>query len=261
MKNHSHRRNAVAMACAAVFCTLLFLCCSSSLSSDGPPAEPYHMWMFQTADIVGLGRAVGQQGDALIIDVQHAWLGSFSTNPVTINGAFGVWSDGISRDTSEYYEGKNIVFFATTNECKRAISASPSYGAWNFETPLIITNEAGACDPKFVYSNPPTWYALETNDLEHLAFFSNIVNSIVASRDRTLFYTTLRDAIKTDETGADPYKTMATMTMRELFWSDTETNLVAALNDPMLALRLRNHALFQLKQRFDWPATNTVPEP
>ncbi len=119
----------------------------------------------------------------------------------------------------------------------------------------------GYCPPKFVYPNPPTWYALETNDVDHLNFFSNLVESIVIARDKGLLYTTLRDAIKSDETGADPYETMSVLTMRELFWVDSETNLVKALYDPLLAPRFRRHALFQLKRRFDWPATNTVPEP
>ena len=54
---------------------------------------------------------------------------------------------------------------------------------------------------------------------------------------------------------------MSFMPMWQLFWTGNEAELVAALNDPLLAPRLRNDALFNLKKRFGWSATNTVPEP
>jgi len=225
------------------------------------PDETVHIKSFQYADVVGVGKAIGQYEDALVINVEKFWTGSFSTNPVTIHQAFGDWSDGIPRDNTNYYAGKNIVFFATTNEVKFAISSHPKYDYLIMDWSVTFTNRYGYCPPKFVYPNPPTWYALETNDVEHIAFFSNLVESIVIGRNRNLLYTTLRDAIKSDETGSDPYKTMSVLTMRELFWTDDETNLVQALYDPLLAPRYRSHALFQLKKCFDWPATNTVPEP
>ena len=225
------------------------------------PDETVHIKSFQYADVAGVGKAIGQHDDALVIDVERFWMGSFTTNPVSIYQAFGEWSDGISRDNTNYYAGKNIVFFATTNEVKFAISSHPKYDYLIMDSSVSFTNRYGYCLPKFVYPNPPTWYALETNDVEHLAFFSNLVESIVIGRNRNLLYMTLRDAIKSDETGSDPYKTMSALTMRELFWTDDETNLVQALYDPLLAPRFRRHALFQLKKRFGWPETNTVPEP
>lgn len=106
----------------------------------------------------------------------------------------------------------------------------------------------------------PEPYALETNDVEHLAFFSNIVKSVVVARDRDLLYTTLRDAIKSDESGGPFYGGMSSMPMWQLLWTGEETNLVQALYDPLVSTRFRRHALSQLKMRFGWPATNTVPE-
>ncbi len=225
------------------------------------PDETVHIKSFQYADVVGVGKAIGQHDDALVIDVERFWMGSFTTNPVSIYQAFSDWSDGIPRDNTNYYAGKNIVFFATTNEVKFAISSHPKYDYLIMDSSVYFTNRYGSCPPKFVYPNPPTWYALETNDVDHLNFFSNLVESIVVGRNRNLLYTTLRDAIKSDETGSDPYKTMSALTMQELLWTDDETNLVEALNDPLLAPRFRYDALWTLQKRFDWPATNTVPEP
>lgn len=224
------------------------------------PDETVHVKSFQYADVVGVGKAVGQYDDALVIDVDVFWTGSFTTNPVLIHQAFGDWSDGISRNNTNYYTGKNIVFFATTNEAKFAVSDQSKYDSLIMDASISFTNQYGSCPPKFVYSNPPTWYALETNDVDHLSFFSNLVESIVINRNRDLLYATLRDAIKSDETGEDPYKTMSVLTMFEIFHGDAETNLVQALYDPLLALRFRSHALFHLKKRYGWPVTNTVPE-
>ena len=224
------------------------------------PDETVHIKSFQYADVVGIGKAIGQHEDALVIDVEKFWMGSFSTNPISIYEAFGDWSDGISRDNTNYYIGKSIVFFATTNELKNTIPLRSQNEYLIMDDSVSFTNHYGYCPPKFVYSNPPTWYALETNDVVHIAFFSNLVESIVIGRNRNLLYTTLRDAIKIDETGSDPYKTMSLLTIQELFWTDNETNLAEALYDPLLAPRFRSDALFYLKKRFDWPATNTVPE-
>lgn len=113
-------------------------------------------------------------------------------------------------------------------------------------------------------TTPPTWFALETNDVEHIHFFSNIVESVVKSRDRRLFYTTTRDAIKARESG-DPderlYWAMSFWPLLEFIWEETEeANLVEMINDPLLTRKLRVRAMGQLKKRFGWPATNTIPE-
>ncbi len=225
------------------------------------PDETVHVKSFQYADVVGVGKAVGQYEDALVINVEKFWTGSFSTNPVTIHQAFGDWSDGIPRDNTNYYAGKNIVFFATTNEVKFAISSHPKYDYLILDWSVTFTNRYGYCPPKFVWSDPPTWFALDANDEEHLVFYSNIVESIVVSKDRNLLYKTLRDAIKSDESGEQPYKGMSFMPLWQIIWTDNETNLVNVLYDPFLAPRFRSDALYELKKRFDWPATNTVPEP
>ena len=47
----------------------------------------------------------------------------------------------------------------------------------------------------------------------------------------------------------------------EFIWEETEeANLVEMINDPLLTRKLRVRAMGQLKKRFGWPATNTIPE-
>jgi hypothetical protein len=222
--------------------------------------EAHFLEAFQYADLAGFGEVVGNDNNAIVIDVEMFWAGSFPTNPITICNAFDEWSDDMLNEIPNVFSGKRIVFFAMTNEWKSTSPLQLPTTGVVLDNSVTFTNVGGYCAPKFVMRDPPTWFAIATNDCEHLAFYSNIVKSIVVSRDRDLLYTTLRDVIKSDYSVGKPYRAMAFMPIWQLFWTSSETNLVTALNDPLLARRLRNHALFQLKQRFGWPATNTVPE-
>ena len=56
------------------------------------------------------------------------------------------------------------------------------------------------------------------------------------------------------------FKGDAMLEMLALEWSESEAFLEYVLNAPAYPRRVRGSALFQLKKRFDWPATNTVPE-
>lgn len=58
------------------------------------------------------------------------------------------------------------------------------------------------------------------------------------------------------------YWSMSFWPIIEFIWDEPEeANLVEMINDPLLTRMLRARAMGQLKKRFDWPATNTVPEP
>ncbi len=240
-----------------LFIYALNLRASSSVSIE----ETHYLKAFQYADVVGVGTVVGHHDNSLVIDVNNYWTGSFATNPVAIDGAFSEWTDDMLANATNCYSGKSIVFFAMTNEWKSAAPKRPKNEYLILDTGVCLTNIDGFCAPKFIWSDPPTWFALETNDEEHLVFYSNIVQSIVVTKDRSRLYTTLRDAIKSDESGEQPYKGMSFRPLWELLWTADETNLVKALYDPLLAPRFRSDALFQLQKRFGWPATNTVPEP
>lgn len=225
----------------------------SSPLSD-PTADLFYLKGFQYSDVAGAGTVVGLYKDSFLIDVKDYWVGSFNTNPVTIHGA------GPLLDSTSDYQGKFLVFFAMTNVWKSAVPPRPLMESMIWDSSVTFTNLDGYCAPKFVSRNPPTWFVLETNDVEHLAFFSNIVNSTVVEKDIDLLYTTLRDAIKNDESGEQPYKSMSFMPLWELTWRVDETNLIEMLYDPLLATKFRQSALSQLIKRYDWPATNTVPE-
>lgn len=238
---------------------LLYSTATYATTSISNPESRY-LSVFQYADVAGMGYAVGHGYDSLMIDVKHYWTGGFPTNPVSINAAFGGWTDEMVENAATCYNGKAIVFFAMTNDWKVAVPPRPPTEHVILDNSVYMTNSGGFCTPKFVSSYPPAWFAMETNDVEHVAFFSNIVASTVVARDRDLLYATLRDAIRGDETGKELYSAMSIMPMMELFWTGSETNLVEALYDPLLPPRFRKFALSELKSRFDWPATNTIPE-
>ncbi len=242
-----------------VYCLIICFALKCTAESD-PIAETRYLTAFQYADFAGEGTFVDHADDTLVIDVKNYWFGSFPTNPVPITGAFLEWVDDDNTDATNYFKGKTIVFFAMTNEWKVAIHERTMDEGLLWNTGEMFTNIWGYCPPKFVWGSPPTWFALETNDVEHIHFFSNIVESVVVNRDRRLFYTTTRDAIKADESGGQPYKGMSFLPLLEMIWEENETNLVEMINDPLLTPRLRARAMGQLKKRFDWSATNTIPE-
>lgn len=252
--------NVKRLAYCLIVCSVL-----KSMAVVDPTAETRYLTAFQYADFAGEGKVVGHYDDTLVIDVNNYWVGSFTTNPVPITGAFSDWTTKeVVENGTNYFKGRKVVFFAMTNEWKTAVYGRTGDSGIIWNSGMILTNFGGYCSPKFVWHYPPTWFALETNDVEHIHFFSNIVESVVKSRDRRLFYTTTRDAIKARESG-DPderlYWAMSFWPLLEFIWEETEeANLVEMINDPLLTRKLRVRAMGQLKKRFGWPATNTIPE-
>ncbi len=247
-----------------VYC--LITCAATQCMAEyiGYMANARNFRTFQYTDFAGEGTFVDYADDTLVIDVKNYWFGSFPTNPVPITGASLEWVENMETDATNYFKGKTIVFFAMTNEWKVAIHKRTIDEGLFWNTGLLFTNYGGYCSPKFISSYPPTWFALETNDVAHLHFFSNIVESVVADRNRRLFYTTTRDALKASESG-DPdeelYRLMSFWPLLEFIWEEEEeANLVEMINDPLLTPMFRARAMGQLKKRFDWPATNTIPE-
>ena len=244
------------ITCSAVQCMAEYI---------GETANVRNFRTFQYTDFAGEGTVVDYYDDTLVIDVKNYWFGNFPTNPVPITGASLEWVDDESADATNYFNGKTIVFFAMTNEWKGTIPKKSNADEIVWDTSVLFTNSGGYCQPKFVRNYPPpTWFALETNDVAHLHFFSNIVESVVANRDRQLFYTTTRDAIMAGESG-DPgerlYWLMSFWPLLEFIWDEEEeASLVEMINDPLLTRKLRARAMGQLKKRFGWSATNTIPE-
>ena len=105
------------------------------------------------------------------------------------------------------------------------------------------------------------WVGVGTNDTQVLNYVSNVVHSLCVSRDLIQYSQALIPAI---EVNADSplflFKGDAMLEMLALEWSESEEFLEYVLNSSLYPRRSRGSALFQLKKRFDWPATNTVPE-
>ncbi len=227
------------------YCLLVFFsaCCLAERISGDTAAMRYFS-AFQFADFAGEGTVVDHYDDTLVIGVNNYWHGSFPTNPIAIKGAFSDWeTKEMVEGGTNFFNGKTVVFFAMTNEWKNAVykRASDSGIIWN--SGIVLTNYGGYCSPKFVWDYPPSWFALETNDVEHVHFFSNIVESLVAGRDRRLFYTTTRDAMKAGESG-DPeerlYRIMSFWPLIEFIWDEPEeAKLVEMINDPLLISKMR----------------------
>lgn len=243
---------------------LAFICQGADLAAELMNAIQY-------SDIAGVGSIEGLSNTVMTIHVGNYWLGGGSNGLLSIANS-GEWNpqlmpppaSGIepvySEDKRPGILGKTVVFFAMTNEWKTSSLQLRSLTEFDWELVNSFTNIGPACAPRFFDLACTPWFVMETNDVAHLAFFSNITQNLFYTRDRRQFYRELRDVLKPD-LSCDPfYKAMTSKPMTDLLWSSDETNLVEALHDTLLAPRFRRHALWTLKQRFGWPATNTVPE-
>ncbi|MGI5870211.1 MAG: hypothetical protein ACOX9C_12315 [Kiritimatiellia bacterium] len=246
---------------------ILFL--ASICQGANPAAEL--MSSIQYSDIAGVGTIEGLSNAVMTINVNNYWLGEGPAGLLTIANS-GDWepqlmpppAPGIepvySEDKRPGMMGKTVVFFAMTNEWKTSSLQLRSFTEFDWGLVNSFTNIGPACAPRFFDIGCTPWFVVETNDVDRLAFFSNITHNIFYTRNRRDFYRELRDILKPDLSCDSFYKAMASKPMADLLWSSEETNLVEALHDPLLAPRFRRHALWTLKKRFDWPATNTVPE-
>lgn len=237
-------------------------------------ANPYpveFLNVIQYSDIAGIGTIEALSNTVMTVKVDHYWLGSSDTNILSVNNS-GEWNPQLkppafSGDMPTYEQdrrpamlGKVVVFFALTNEWKS--SSLPLRSLTEFDWNLVqsFTNAGPSCPPKFYDLYCAPWFTIETNDIEHATFLSNITQCIFFSRDRQQFYRELRNVLKPDLSCSPVYKAMTFMPMTDLLWDSDETNLVEALNDPLLAPRFRYDALWTLQKRFCWSETNTVPE-
>lgn len=238
--------------------------------ANSSPAE--YLNVIQYSDIAGIGTIEAMSNTVMTVKVDAYWLGSLGTNIMSVDNS-GEWEPQLKPpafsgdiptldiDRRPTMLGKTVVFFAMTNEWK--CSSLPLRSLTEFDWNLVqsFTNVGPSCSPKFYDLYCAPWFTIETNEIEHASFLSNITQCIFFSRDRQQFYRELRDVLKPDLSCDLFYKAMTFMPMTDLLWDSDETNLVEALNDPLLAPRFRCDALLTLQKRFDWPATNTVPEP
>ena len=222
----------------------------------------YALERIQVSDFAGIGTIIDIRDDAMTVAVSNMWLGSLPVGEITLDHANGTVSETGEPNTFPELYGNPVVFFGVTNTGKsRIVYDRSSYMFFDWNLTLNLTNSGAACAPRFYDAGSPAWFPLDTNASARISFLSNITDSIFYTRDIMQLYTAMRDALKPDESGEYPYSEMAKSPLLEIIHSTSETNLVVMLNDSLLSPRLRRIALGQLKRRFNWPATNTVPVP
>jgi hypothetical protein len=215
-----------------------------------------------------MGTVTAASNSVLSVAVSEYWLGGFAQTNISIQNAYTEFfyesqdPPVINPNPFLNLPGKKVVFFGVTNEWKH-LSCGTNHAdrLFDWELPNCLTNGGAEVAPKFYDIYMPTWFVVESNTSARVSFLSNITDCVFFSRDKTQFYRTLRDAIKVDQGGEFPYRHMSISPMVETIYDAAETNLVEMLNDPLLAPRFRATALHNLKKRYNWPATNTVPVP
>ena len=217
----------------------------------------------QVSDFAGIGTIIDISDYAMTVAVSNTWLGSLPSGEVTLDFAYNFAKIETGEpETFPELHGYPVVFFGVTNTSKsRIVYDERAYAFFDWSLTLNLTNSGSACAPRFYDINSPAWFVLDTNANARISILSNITDSIFYTRDVMQFYTAMRDALKSDESGEYPYGEMAKSPLLGIIYDTSETNLVVMLNDPLLVPRMRRSALGHLKKRFDWPATNTVPVP
>jgi hypothetical protein len=217
----------------------------------------------QVSDFAGIGTIVAISNYTMTVAVSNMWLGSLPSEEVTLANAHIFARDETGEpETFPEFHGKPVVFFGVANDEKTTMEYNGHmFKFFDWNVTQYLTNSGSACAPRFFDAQSPAWFVLDTNAAARVSILSNITDSIFYTRDAMQLYSTMRDALKPDESGERPYGDMAKLTLLGLILDAPETNLVVMLNDPTLAPRMREHALWQLKKHFDWSATNTVPVP
>lgn len=236
---------------------IFLILCEIALGDGFVRTPPRYLSFLKRADISGIGTVLDLNDGVMRIEVNDYWLGDRGTNVIDIHEAF---SEFLPETNSII--GHTAVFFAVTNQWKGPFY-SPTLPmdfeeSWEFS--LALTNCGPVCPPKFSPSNFPPLFIIGINDVQIVNFLSNFVESVFITRDHNLYYRTLRDALHSQSSSMKECGAMSFLPMYSVLAHADETNLVEMLYDPFLVSRFRNDALFYLKKKYNWPATNTVPE-
>ena len=216
-----------------------------------------------SADVVGMGVLGDSSGDfATRIDNATFWLSNPETNSVlltieALDDPFYLESPGTVGDTVVFWGMRQGWNPLPSNVVFRATPVS----AWEYREKLM---QAGSAEqiPSPPFQFPGTWINVTTSSLATVNFISNIIHSLCVSPNLNQYSDALIPPLEVDwENELSMFKADAHMELLALEGGGNEDFLEHVLNSPQYPRRFRGHALFQLKKRFDWPATNTVPEP
>ncbi len=251
-------KNIVGHAIAIAFLAIQAFQCSGETSG-----EPPFVGTVGRSDVAGIGKFGGSNGEYFTrIDDIVYWFGDPGTNSIVLT-SFD-WQDG---ELFEQYVKTNdtVIFFGRrqgwnplpSNTVFRGKPAS----AWEWREKRLQAGAAGQIpDPPSQF--PGTWINVTTSSLATVSFISNVVHSLCVSTNLNQYSEALIPPLEVGwESELSLFKKDAHMEMLKLEWGESEDFLVHILNSSLYPERIRGSALFQLKKRFDWPATNTVPVP
>ncbi len=235
----------------------LILVCPILLGDWFVRTPPRYLSYLKGSDIAGIGTVLDVDDGVMRIGVKDYWLGDWGTNVIEIHEAFPEYLP----ETNSII-GRTAVFFAVTNQSRGPFysPALPTNFEDSWEFSLALTNCGPVCPPKFSPSNFPPLFIVGSNDVEIVNFFSNFVASVFITRDHDLYYRTLRDALRSQSSSMKECGAISFLPMYSVLAHADETNLVEMLNDPLLVPRFRYDALFNLKKKYGWPETNSIPE-
>jgi len=219
------------------------------------------------ADVIGIGVYGGPVGNPTLASVDRIdnavfWLGDPGTNSVVLTTKF--FDDPFYMD-SQVDIGDTVVFWGmrlgwvpfTSNTVFRGKPVS----AWEWREKQMQLGSAGQV-PDPPYQFPGTWVNVTTSSLSTVSFISNIVQSLCVSPNLNQYSETLIPPLEVGwESELSLFKKDAHMELLALEWGEGEDFLVHVLSSPEYPRKFRGLALSYLQDRFDWPATNTVPVP
>ncbi len=233
-----------------LLCLCVELCTASSGGNVGILPFAAH------AQHIGIGTYAGGR----VISDFSTWHGGPETNSVTMRE----WRDGpIFMQNLE--PGDKVILFSSARQWNPIPSNIVYRGwppsAWEQREKLVSAGVSSLPCPESSPLNGIHWVNVGTNDSQVLNYVSNVVHSLCVSPDPIQYSQALVPAIDVEaDSPLFMFKGEAMLEMLALEWSESEAFLEYVLNASAYPRRVRGSALYQLKQRFDWPATNTVPE-
>ena len=239
------------------FAMMLTVQCSSKASEF-----PSLSRKLAESDVVGIGTYKGYMADGYRISNVTYWLGDPGTNSVSViplpqDSHFCARSTDVINDTVVFFGNRLGWQQSPTNFVFRATP----FSSWEWREKLM---QAGSVEqvPSPPFQFPGDWINVTTNSPDMVNFISNVVQSLCVSPDLNQYSEALIPPLEVGwESELFMFKGDVFMEMLNLLGGENVDFLVHVLNSPKYPGKYRGSALFQLKKRFDWPATNTVPEP
>jgi len=245
--------------CRTALIVFVVACTAQCIAESS--GSPVFLGILAESDVIGIGTYGGWEAGGDRINNITYWLGDLGTNSVLLSPIPGL--DG--PVFPQLVETNDIVVFLGTrlgwlqSPTNFVFRATP-FSAWEWREKLMQAG-SGETIPSPPFRFPGDWINVTTNSPATVNFISNVVQSLCVSPNLIQYSQSLIPPLNIEEENElFMFKADAHMEMLKLEWGESEDFLVHVLNSPQFPTRIRGSALFQLKKRFEWPATNTVPE-